>query len=103
MGGTSEHNFEFIVENKDLLERLVQLCDHESYMIRKEAMVTIYNLCENHNSKYLSKVIAKDPTIPFYKVLQNYDKCDPYLIKIALSYCCLICEKYRETAVSNII
>lgn len=38
----------------------------------------------------------------FFNVFERYDACDPYLIKIALSFCSLICEKYGEPAIKAI-
>ena len=103
LGGPSEDNFEFILENKNLLQQIVKLSSCNDYQVRKEALVTLYNLCENHNNKYLSKVLQQDPSQAFFSVLQHYQDYDPYMLKIAISYCSLICEKLKETAVRQII
>lgn len=53
LGGPSEHPFEFLIDNKTLLNCLVQLGQHPEYAIKKEALICMYNLCENHGNKYL--------------------------------------------------
>ena len=47
--------------------------------------------------------MAKNPSPAFFAIIQNYAACDPYLIKVALSYCQLICEKFGEQAVRSIL
>lgn len=71
--------------------------------MRTEALVCLYNLCENHSNKYLPIVIAKHPETVFIDVLQNYETHDPYTLKIALSFLSLICEKYGEPAIKSIV
>eukprot|EP00347_Sterkiella_histriomuscorum_P013623 403364010 len=102
LAGPSEHNFEFILENKNLLQQIINLAKSQDYLVKKEALVTLYNLCENHENRYLQKVMQKDPSSAFFSVLKNYFSSDPYLLKIAISYCSLICEKYPDIAIKLI-
>jgi len=83
------------------MEQIIVLAGSQDYLVKKEALVTLYNLCENHNNKYLSKVMSKDPSPAFFGVLKNYFSCDPYLLKIAISYCSLLCEKYGDQALKT--
>lgn len=57
LGGPSEHNFEFILDNRNLLDQIIELANSTDYQVKKEALITLYNLCENHNNKYLPKVM----------------------------------------------
>ncbi|CDW78857.1 importin subunit alpha-2-like [Stylonychia lemnae] len=102
LAGPSEHNFEFILENKNLLEQIIHIASSQDYQVKKEALVTLYNLCENHQNRYLQKVMSKNPSQAFFQVLQNYFTCDPYLLKVSISFCSLICEKYPEQAIKLI-
>ena len=66
------------------------ICDlalnNSDYSVRKEALVILYNLCENHSNKYLGRVMHYTPQQAFFNVLSRYDLCEPYLIKIAISF-----------------
>jgi hypothetical protein len=66
-------------------------------------LVALYNLCENHSSKFLLKVMQKHPETVFIDVIRNYDTHDPYNLKVAISFLSLICEKFGEVAVHNIV
>jgi len=73
------------------------------YQIKKEAMVAVYNMCENHQSKFLQKVMQFNPLKSYIDILNNYYNCDPYLLQVAISFCSLICEKYGQEAIQTII
>jgi len=65
--------------------------------------VAVYNLCENHNNKYLGRVMQRNnPELGFFEVLRNYHLFDPYHLKVAVSFCSLICEKYGQQAIESI-
>lgn len=57
LGGPSEHNFEIILENKSLIDLIIAHANSQEYQIKKEALVVLYNLCENHCNKYMPKVM----------------------------------------------
>lgn len=58
LGGPSEQICEIVLETQGLLDRILELCSQQTdYHVRSEALVALYNLCENHNSKYLPRVI----------------------------------------------
>ncbi len=58
LGGQSEQICEIIIHNKDLFKRIMELSSQQvDFSVRTEALVCIYNICENHKSKYLPMVI----------------------------------------------
>lgn len=61
LAGPSEHAFEILLDNKNLLEQIIVLAKHPEYQVKSEALICLYNLCENHQNKYLPKVMAKHP------------------------------------------
>lgn len=71
--------------------------------MKKEAMVTVYNMCENHQSKFLQKVMQFNPLKSYIDILNNYYNCDPYLLQVGISFLSLICEKYGQEAIQTII
>lgn len=79
------------------------ICDlalnNSDYSVRKEALVILYNLCENHSNKYLGRVMHYSPQQAFFNVLSRYDLCEPYLIKIAISFCSIICVQCGPDAI----
>ncbi len=86
------------------MDRLIELAHPESdYQVRKEAFVTLYNLCENHNSKYLMKVMSKHPEAPFFEALRHFEIFDAYTLKIIISFISLVCEKFSEDIIKPII
>ncbi len=101
LGCDSEQNFEIILENKSLIEKISELAHlSPDFQVRREALVCLYNLCENFNSKYLGKVMQKgNPSSAFFDVISNYMAYDPYTVMVAISFCSLICEKYGSEAV----
>ncbi len=94
LGGPSDHNFEIILENKSLLDLIIAHAYSQDYQVKKEALVVLYNLCENHQNRYMAKVMVSDPAPAFFGVLKNYFSCDPYLLKLAISFCSLFCLKF---------
>ncbi|TNV80522.1 hypothetical protein FGO68_gene17177 [Halteria grandinella] len=104
LGTTSEQNFEIMVENKVLVDCVCSLANSSTdYGVRKEALVTIYNMCENYQSKYLPRIMPRNPQEAFFTMLNHYETCDPYTLQVVVSFCTLICEKYGEEAVQSII
>lgn len=100
LGGESEQACEIVIHTKNVFERIIELCSQQTdFQVRTQALVCLYNLCENHQNKYLPIVIAKHPETVFIDVLQNYETHDPYTLKIALSFLSLICEKYGDQAI----
>ena len=95
LGTMSEQNFEILVENKTLVDCV---CEHAltstDYSVRKEALVAIYNMCENHNSKYMPRIMPRNPQEAFFSMLSRCETCDPYTLQVAISFCTLLCEKY---------
>ena len=62
MGGASEPNFEVIFEIKGLVDRICYIASTTTDpKTREEALVNIYNMCENHGSKYFEKVMLRNP------------------------------------------
>jgi len=57
LGGPSVHNFEIILDNKNLLCLIVEHAFALDISIKQEALVVLYNLCANHDHKYMNKVI----------------------------------------------
>lgn len=103
LGGPSEHNFDIILENKGLLDLIVAHAHSHDYQTKKEALVVLYNLCENHQNRYMVKVMGSDPAPAFFGVLKNYFSCDPYLLKLAISFCSVYCQKYGMPAIKIIL
>ena len=104
MGGQSEQICEIIIHTKNLFKRILELSSQATdFSVRTEALVCLYNICENHNSKYLPLVISYHPESVFIDVLQNYQNHDPYTLKISISFLSLICEKFGEQAVQSIV
>lgn len=104
LGLHSEANFEIIMSTSGLVERLIHLAGPDSeYHVRKEALIAVYNLCENHNSKYLDKIMVKHPEAPFFEALRRYQTYDPYSLKIIISFVLLVCEKFGEAIIKPMI
>ena len=100
LGLHSEANFEIIMSTNGLVERLINLAGPDSeYHVRKEALVAVYNLCENHNSKYLDKIMLKHPEAPFFEALRRFETYDAYSLKIIISFVLLVCEKFGEAII----
>ena len=73
------------------------------YQVRKEALVALYNLCENHNSKYMMQVMDKHPESAFFEAIRRYEIYDAFTLKIIVSFISLACEKFGEPLIKGII
>lgn len=63
LGESSQENFEILLENKALVDRVCEIASSKEVdsSVKKEALVVIYNMCENHGNKYLNKVMLRNP------------------------------------------
>ena len=105
LGGASRESFEILIENKHLVDKVCEIAvsRETAYALKKEALVVIYNMCENHGSAYMQKVMARNPQQAFFDTLLNYQVFDPYTLKVAISFCSLACEKYGQPAAESMV
>jgi hypothetical protein len=71
-------NAEFITESSSLLNQICLIALKSDYPVRKEALVALFNLGENHNSQFLSKLLQEGALEAFTSVLTSYQHWDPY-------------------------
>lgn len=103
LGGASRESFEILLENKHLVDKVCEIALSREYALKKEALVVIYNMCENHGSAYMQKVMARNPQQAFFEAIHNYQGFDPYTLKVAISFCSLACEKYGQPAAEGMV
>lgn len=105
LGGASRESFEILLENKHLVDKVCEIAvsRETGYPVKKEALVVIYNMCENHGSSYMQKVMARNPQQAFFDTILNYQAFDPYTLKVAISFCSLACEKYGQPAAEGMV
>mmetsp|Transcript_40395 Transcript_40395/g.29760 ORF Transcript_40395/g.29760 Transcript_40395/m.29760 type:complete len:120 (-) Transcript_40395:165-524(-) len=94
LASASEECCEVVAVNKFLMDQLALLATNGDYQIKKEALVVIYNLCENHDHKFLPRVLNHDVVPAFSSVLNNYSMqfTDAYTLQVAISFFGLLCE-----------
>jgi hypothetical protein len=63
--------------------------------VKSEALICLYNVCENHNSKNLRN--EENLIRAYLSVVEDYRANSPYILQIAISFCSLIAEKMPNT------
>ena len=65
------------------------------YSVKSEALICLYNICENHGSKNL----LNDEKLfeAYISVVTDFKSNSPYILQIGLSFCSLIAEKLPWT------
>ena len=49
------------------------------------------------------QVMTKHPEAPFFEALRHFDTYDAYSLKIIVSFISLVCEKFGEVIIMQII
>jgi hypothetical protein len=76
-------------------DQILANTNSQDYSVKSEALICLYNICENHSSKNL----RNDERLfeVYVSVVRDFKANSPYILQIAISFCSLIAEKLPST------